>query len=294
LYLCGHEVALPPMQNGLSSRTSGSIGPQGWSHRLRSKLTCQFDIGAETAALVRRGLSVAIALAVVFIPVFSAHAVDARVRQACKADYYQYCSQFSVGTDELRQCMRKVGEGLSAPCLVALVEAGEITKADVERHNAKKKGVTEAGSQNAKSSAEADAVSNKKSDKSTAAKKKDKKAAKSARDHKKGSTKKATKKGKAEKGSKSAKHKADKDAKTSKADKPSKDKKSKTSHKKRSKHAAAEKKADAKAKKSSGTSKAKTADAASKPAHKTGKKKKKSAEHRASKKEHRSTKSEAN
>ncbi len=67
-------------------------------------------------------------------------AVNDQVRQACKADYYQHCSQFSVGTDELRQCMRKVGEGLSSPCLVALVQAGEITKADVERHNAGKAG----------------------------------------------------------------------------------------------------------------------------------------------------------
>lgn len=52
-------------------------------------------------------------------------AVNDQVRQACKADYYQHCSQFSVGTEELRQCMRKVGEGLSSPCLVALVQAGD-------------------------------------------------------------------------------------------------------------------------------------------------------------------------
>ncbi|WP_291161295.1 hypothetical protein [Hyphomicrobium sp.] len=32
--------------------------------------------------------------------------------------------------------MRKVGDGLSTPCLVALVQEGEITKEDVERHNA--------------------------------------------------------------------------------------------------------------------------------------------------------------
>jgi hypothetical protein len=64
--------------------------------------------------------------------------VTEHVRDACKADYYQHCSQFSVGTDELRQCMRKVGEGLSTPCLVALVEAGEITQADIDRHNAQK------------------------------------------------------------------------------------------------------------------------------------------------------------
>lgn len=69
-----------------------------------------------------------------------AYAVTDNVRQACRSDYYQHCSRFSVGTEELRQCMRKVGQDLSTPCLVALVQAGEITPADVERHNAAKAG----------------------------------------------------------------------------------------------------------------------------------------------------------
>jgi hypothetical protein len=73
-----------------------------------------------------------------------AHAVSDNVRQACRDDYYRHCSQYSVGTEELRQCMRKVGEGLSAPCLVALVQEGEITKEDVERHNAAKGGKSSA------------------------------------------------------------------------------------------------------------------------------------------------------
>lgn len=71
-----------------------------------------------------------------------AYAVTDNVRQACRSDYYQHCSRFSVGTEELRQCMRKVGQDLSTPCLVALVQAGEITPADVERHNAAKAGKT--------------------------------------------------------------------------------------------------------------------------------------------------------
>ncbi|WP_156150841.1 hypothetical protein [Hyphomicrobium sp. 99] len=77
-----------------------------------------------------------------------AYAVSDHVRLACRDDYYQHCSQFSIGTEELHQCMRKVGEGLSAPCLVALVQAGEITQADVQRHNAaksSKNAVTAAG-----------------------------------------------------------------------------------------------------------------------------------------------------
>jgi hypothetical protein len=77
-------------------------------------------------------------LAFAFFSSACAYAVSERVQQACRDDYYQHCSQYSVGTEELRQCMRKVGEGLSAPCLVALVQDGEITKEDVDRHNAAK------------------------------------------------------------------------------------------------------------------------------------------------------------
>lgn len=50
----------------------------------------------------------------------SARAVDANVKSACKVDYLQHCSQHAIGSPELRQCMRKVGEDLSTPCLVAL------------------------------------------------------------------------------------------------------------------------------------------------------------------------------
>ncbi len=67
-----------------------------------------------------------------------AYAVSEKVKNACRDDYFQHCSQYAVDTDELRQCMRKVGENLSTPCLVALVEDGQITKEDVERHNAAK------------------------------------------------------------------------------------------------------------------------------------------------------------
>lgn len=74
----------------------------------------------------------------------SAFAVSDRVKSACRDDYFQHCSQYAVGSEELRQCMRKVGENLSTPCLVALVQDGEITKQDVERHNAAKTAATKA------------------------------------------------------------------------------------------------------------------------------------------------------
>lgn len=89
---------------------------------------------------VRSGICGGAALAISLLSNSSAFAVSDRVKSACRDDYFQHCSQYMVGSEELRQCMRKVGEDLSTPCLVALVQDGEITKEDVERHNAAKAG----------------------------------------------------------------------------------------------------------------------------------------------------------
>ena len=83
------------------------------------------------------GLCAAAALSALALSNGSAFAVSDQVRDACKDDYFRHCSAYEVGSDALRQCMRNVGEGLSTPCLVALVHEGEITKADVERYNAR-------------------------------------------------------------------------------------------------------------------------------------------------------------
>ncbi len=54
-------------------------------------------------------------------------AYDQNVRRSCKADYFEHCSQHSVGSDALRACMRKVGSNLRPECVHALVQAGEVT-----------------------------------------------------------------------------------------------------------------------------------------------------------------------
>lgn len=88
--------------------------------------------------LLQSGICGGALFAVSLLSVPTAYAVSDRVKSACRNDYFEHCSQYAVGSDDLRQCMRKVGEDLSTPCLVALVQEGEITKEDVERHNAAK------------------------------------------------------------------------------------------------------------------------------------------------------------
>jgi adenylate kinase len=100
-------------------------------------MALELNVGRYFGSL-RSGICGGAAFAISLLSSAQAYAVSDRVKSACRDDYFQHCSQFMVDSDELRQCMRKVGEDLSTPCLVALVQDGEITKEDVERHNAAK------------------------------------------------------------------------------------------------------------------------------------------------------------
>jgi hypothetical protein len=68
-----------------------------------------------------------------FTLVSNAHAVSQSVKDACKTDYFAYCSAHPVDSEALRGCMRAVGTKLSSRCLLALVAAGEVSKSDVKR-----------------------------------------------------------------------------------------------------------------------------------------------------------------
>lgn len=83
-------------------------------------------------------LGTAAALATVFAFTTQAFAVDARVRSACVADYFAYCSQHDPDSPGVRRCMRANGMKLSKACVSALVAAGEVSKAEVDKRSAGK------------------------------------------------------------------------------------------------------------------------------------------------------------
>lgn len=80
--------------------------------------------GALTSALVFGALAVSAS---------QAGAVSTAVKFACMSDYFSYCSQHEVGSQALRQCMRSAGPKLSKRCVNALVGAGEVSQAEVDR-----------------------------------------------------------------------------------------------------------------------------------------------------------------
>lgn len=64
---------------------------------------------------------------------FQANAIGLRTKLACAGDYYKHCSQFSPSSPQTRQCMRRIGAGLSKGCVDALVADGEVSQAEVSR-----------------------------------------------------------------------------------------------------------------------------------------------------------------
>jgi hypothetical protein len=55
------------------------------------------------------------------------------VQKACGKDYHKYCSEYGLETMALRSCMDKAGHSLSHACIHALIRAGEVSQAEVNR-----------------------------------------------------------------------------------------------------------------------------------------------------------------
>jgi hypothetical protein len=69
----------------------------------------------------------ALAIAMVAGTVQAHAAITQRLKDACRDEYFAFCSAYAVGSEELRQCMNKVQDQLSPRCLQELVAAGEVS-----------------------------------------------------------------------------------------------------------------------------------------------------------------------
>jgi len=81
--------------------------------------------------------AVPVALVVVSLCGFASVAIAAPitplVRKACGNDYRKYCGDYGLETEALRLCMNKAGQSLSHGCVNALIKAGEVSQAEVNR-----------------------------------------------------------------------------------------------------------------------------------------------------------------
>ncbi len=88
---------------------------------------------ALTATSIRVAL---IAAVVISSAATQASAFSAGVKMSCAGDYFANCSQHSLGSPDLRQCMRNAGPKLSKRCISALVAAGEVSQSEIDRRSA--------------------------------------------------------------------------------------------------------------------------------------------------------------
>jgi len=51
----------------------------------------------------------------------------------CVNDYKKFCGDYGLQTSALNLCMKKAGPSLSPACVQALVQAGKISQAEVDR-----------------------------------------------------------------------------------------------------------------------------------------------------------------
>lgn len=59
--------------------------------------------------------------------------VTKEMQTNCVNDYKKFCGDYGLQTSALNLCMRKAGPSLSPACVRALVHAGKISQAEVDR-----------------------------------------------------------------------------------------------------------------------------------------------------------------
>src|SRR3990170_5148049 len=54
-------------------------------------------------------------------------------KQHCAADYKKLCGDYGLQSNALRDCMDRNGRSLSHNCVEALIDAGEVSRSEVQR-----------------------------------------------------------------------------------------------------------------------------------------------------------------
>ncbi len=55
------------------------------------------------------------------------------MQNSCVNDYKKFCGDYGLQTSALTLCMKKAGPSLSPACVQALVQAGKVSQAEVDK-----------------------------------------------------------------------------------------------------------------------------------------------------------------
>ena len=69
-----------------------------------------------------------------------AGAITKGMQNNCVNDYKKFCGDYGLESAALNLCMKKAGPSLSPACVQALVQAGKVSQADVDKIKAQMKG----------------------------------------------------------------------------------------------------------------------------------------------------------
>ena len=54
-------------------------------------------------------------------------------KKSCAEAYHKYCGEYGLQSNALRDCMDRNGRALPHDCIEALIDAGEVSRSEVER-----------------------------------------------------------------------------------------------------------------------------------------------------------------
>jgi hypothetical protein len=55
-------------------------------------------------------------------------------KKFCAEAYHKFCGEYGLDSTALRDCMDRNGRALPHDCIGALIDAGEVSRGEVERH----------------------------------------------------------------------------------------------------------------------------------------------------------------
>jgi hypothetical protein len=88
-------------------------------------------------SILRRTATAALLIGAITVQTSQASAVSLSVQYACMGDYFRYCSSHDPDGAGVRACMSANGHKLTKTCVNALVKAGEVSLAEVNRRSVK-------------------------------------------------------------------------------------------------------------------------------------------------------------
>lgn len=84
--------------------------------------------------ILEKPVTAIVALALCSIsPIAQAKPITEAEKRHCADAYHQHCGEYGLESNALRNCMSRNGKSLPHACVDALIDAGEVSRSEVDR-----------------------------------------------------------------------------------------------------------------------------------------------------------------